>query len=92
MAIASVTYVFILWITLSTEVQSAATTVELWVHRTALLLLMLSIVLCTFNYCDVQKLNPLCSHSNPAIRILGIALMDLLAAFTVMLLLAIIIS
>lgn len=49
----------------------------LWIYRFLYTLLLLSIVLVTFNYLDIQRLFPMCNHKNRFVRYTGIILFDI---------------
>jgi serine/threonine protein kinase len=80
MLVASVTYLAIIELCISLEVTDVTTT-QLWIERFFYLLAMLSIVFCSLNYCNVQRIIPLCSNSHRGIRYFGVLLLD--AAVTV---------
>ncbi len=49
-----------------------------WTERVMGLLMMLSVVFCTFDYCGVQRIIPICASRNALIRCLGILALNLL--------------
>lgn len=77
-------YLFIFWACLSMEVKDAAA-FHLWMERITALLIMLSFVLCSFNYCNIQRYIPLCAHKHRLIRCLGVLVFNLAVAFSLLL-------
>lgn len=78
-AVSSIIYlsIFSLCLTLELKVTNGFV---LWFERIFCLLIMLSIVFCSFNYCNVQRIFPLCRHQNRIIHYVGILLMDIIVA------------
>ena len=76
-------YLFIFWACLSMEVKDA-TVFRLWMERITALLIMLSFVLCSFNYCNIQRYIPLCAHKHRLIRCLGVLIFNFAVAFSLL--------
>lgn len=76
-AVSSVAYLYVFWICLSMEFENS-TKATLWLERSSCLLIMLSIVFCSFNYCNVQRIFPLCRHQNRILRYVGIVILDVI--------------
>ena len=78
-AVSSIIYlsIFSLCLTLEFKVTNAF---ALWFDRIVCLLIMLSIVFCSFNYCNVQRFFPLCRHQNRVIHYIGVVLLDIMVA------------
>lgn len=74
-AVSSIVYIFVIWLCVSMEFQNV-TGSALLLERFFCLLIMLSIIFCSFNYCNIQRLLPLCRHKNRMIRCLGIIILD----------------
>lgn len=91
MAVASVVYLFIFWLSLSLEAQDA-TVCETWIERICCLLMMLAIIFGSFNYCDVQRFVPLCKNRHRLLRYLGILLFDLYLMWLVLFVMVILLS
>lgn len=83
MLTASVGYLFIFWICLSMEVKGA-TVFHLWLERITALLIALSFVFCSFNYCGIQRFMPLCANQNRLIRYFGVLLLNLMVGFSLL--------
>lgn len=82
-------YLFIFWICLSMEVKDASV-FQLWLERIFVLFMMLSIVICCFNYRNIQRFIPLCANKNRLIRCLGVLILNFIivvSLFLVMMLL-----
>lgn len=75
-AVSSIIYVFIIQLCLSMELENISNPAALWLERIFVLLIILSIIFCSFNYCNVQRLFPLCKHKNRILRYIGIVLLD----------------
>lgn len=89
--IASVTYLFIFWICLSLEVQDS-TIIQLWIERIISLFIMLSIVFCCFNYCNIQRFMPLCKKNHRIIRYIGILLLNIELIFSLFLIMTLLVT
>lgn len=78
-AVSSIIYlsIFSLCLTLEFKVTNVF---SLWFERISCLLIMLSIVFCSFNYCNVQRIFPLCRHQNRLIHYIGVLLLDIIVA------------
>ena len=76
-AISSIIYLFIFWLCLTLETKGT-TGLALWLERIFCLTIMLSVVFCSFNYCNVQRIFPLCRHHNRILHYVGIALLDII--------------
>jgi serine/threonine protein kinase len=86
---ASIIYLLIFWLCLSLEVKDV-TIFQLWIERIICLLIMLSIVFCCFNYCNIQRFMPLCMNRHRIVRYFGILLLNVLitvSLFIIMLML-----
>lgn len=89
MYISSVYYLFISWLCLSLEVKNTYG-IALWIERVFFLAMMLFIVFGCFNYMDVQRFIPLCKHKNRLVRYIGIAILDIVVVFSLLIVLCII--
>ncbi len=89
MILAATYYLFTFWLCLSLEVDNTSG-FALWLERIVLLIIGLFIPCGCFNYMNVQKHMPLCQHSNPIVRYIGIALLDLIVSFSLIIILFII--
>lgn len=78
-ALSSIIYLLVTWLCMSTEFDNV-TGPALWLERFFCLLIMLSIIFCSFNYCNVQRLIPLCGHRNHILHYIGIMILDTLIA------------
>lgn len=76
-AISSIIYLFIFWLCLTLETKDT-TGLALWLERIFCLMIMLSVVFCSFNYCNVQHIFPLCRHHNRILHYVGIVLLDII--------------
>lgn len=75
MLTAATIYLFIFWICLSMEVNDASV-FRLWLERISALFMMLSIVFCSFNYCNIRQFMPLCTNKHWFIRCLGVLILN----------------
>ncbi|MCM1144216.1 MAG: protein kinase [Blautia sp.] len=75
MLIASTIYSFIFYLCLSLE-GSDSSILHLWLDRVTILFIMLSIVFCCSNYCNIQRLAPLHTNKRPLIRSLGVLILN----------------
>lgn len=82
-------YLFIFWLSLTMEFQGIYGPV-LWMERIFTLLIFLSIICCTFNYCNVQHFWPLCKSKNPILHYIGVLLLNVLIIFLLITILVII--
>lgn len=89
--IASITYLFIFWICLTLEVQDS-TIIQLWIERIISLFIMLSIVFCCFNYCNIQRFMPLCKKNHRIIRYIGILLLNIEVIFSLFLIMTLLVT
>ncbi len=80
MLVASAIYVLIFLSCLSMTVKDA-TVFHLWLERMTALLIMLSIVFCWCNYCNIQHFIPLCASKHWYIRFLGVLILNVTAVF-----------
>lgn len=87
--VSSTIYLFILGISLTMEPQGI-TGPAVWLERFFFLLILLSIVFCSFNYCNVQRIFPLCNHKNPILHYMGIVLLDIIVTIYFLIILIII--
>lgn len=83
MLTASVGYLFIFWLCLTMEIKDA-TSFHLWLERIATLFILLSFVFCSFNYCNIHRLVPLCSNKYRLVRWLGVLVLNFAVAFTLL--------
>ena len=88
---ASIIYLFIFWLCLSFEVKDA-TVVQVWIERIISLLIMLSVVFCCFNYCNIQCFVPLCTSNHRLLRYFGILLLNIAVTFSLFMVMCILIS
>ena len=88
---AAATYLFILLLSFTLEVKDG-TFVQLWIERIFCLLTMLSIVFCCFNYCNIQRFMPLCTNKRRIIRYLGILLLNIEVVFSLLIIMAILVT
>lgn len=86
MILASFGYICIFWISFSSN-STGLTGPALFVDQASTLLILLSPILCSFNYLDVQRFLPLCKFKNPVPRYLGIILLDFSVMFILIMLL-----
>ncbi len=76
MLIATIGYLFIILTSLCLQVENP-TPITLWANRIIFILVMLSVVVCCFNYCDIRRFMPLCMNRHRIIRYLGVFLLCL---------------
>lgn len=76
-------YLILIWLSLTLQAESA-NVLDLWIQRGFCLLISFSLILGTFNYMDIHKHFPWCKSRQPLLKILGIALLDLMLAFPLM--------
>ena len=88
MILATPTYLFIFWLSLSLEVKDTYGS-QLWVQRIACLMMFLSIIFATCNYLNIQDILPLCKNKYLVIRYLGVLLLDFILAAIIMMLMVI---
>lgn len=88
-AVSSIIYLFIFWLCLTLELTDT-TGFALWWTRIFCLIIMLSIVFCSFNYRDVQRVFPLCRHQNRVLHYVGVVLLDIIIAIYLFVLMVII--
>lgn len=91
MMTASLVYLFIFWLCLSLEVKDV-TVFHLWLERITSLCIMLSIVFCCFNYCNIQRFITLCANKHRLIRYLGILILNLAVIFSLLLMMLLLAS
>lgn len=72
---ASLVYLFIFWLCLSLEVKEVFG-FRLWLERITVLFMMLSIIFCSFNYCDIQRFAPLGTNKYRIMRCLGVLVLN----------------
>ena len=80
MLLASGIYLLIFWLCLTLEVKDL-TIFQLWIERIFSLLIMLSVVFCCFNYCNIQRIMPLCMSRHRIIQYLGVLLLNITIIF-----------
>lgn len=83
MLTASVMYLFIFGLCLSLEL-NVETVFHIWLERITVLFIMLSFVFCCFNYCNIQRLIPLCTNEHWLIRYLGVLILCFAVAFSLL--------
>ena len=88
-AVSSIIYFYTVWLCLSMEFENT-TGPALWLERFFCLLIILSVIFCTFNYCNVQRFLPLCRHKNRILRYIGIAILDIIVTIYLFLIMMII--
>lgn len=88
-AVSSIIYLFIFWLCLTLELKDT-TGFALWLERIFCLMIMLSIVFCSFDYRNVQRLFPLCRHQNRILHYIGVVLLDIIIAIYLFAVMAII--
>lgn len=76
MIVASVGYLFIMWLSLTLEVAETYG-FTLWFERFFCLLIQLFVVFECFNYLNIQRLFPLCKHPNKVVHYIGIVLLNI---------------
>jgi serine/threonine protein kinase len=86
MFLSSLFYFFAAWLSLSLTVQNVSG-IALWGERIFVLVIMLSVIFCSFNYMNIQRFVPLCQHKNRLIRYIGILLLDITVVFFLFMLL-----
>lgn len=91
MFIATPSYLFILWLSLSLEVKNTFG-ISLWLQRIFCLFMFLSIIGGTCNYMNIHKYFPFCTHKYRIIRFLGIIFLDTIFVVTWFMILLIILS
>lgn len=84
MLTASLIYLFIFWLCLSLEVKNASV-FHLWLERITVLFIMLSIVFCCFNYCDILRFAPLCNNKYRVLRCLGVLILNFVIILSLLL-------
>lgn len=89
MFIAIPAYLFILWLSLSLEVENTYG-LALWVERIFCLFMFLCSILITFNYMNVHKYFPLCTSKYRIVRFLGISIVNITMVLTLFIILFII--
>ena len=89
--LASIGYLFIFWLSFSLEVEDVSMS-GLWFERFFCLFMMLSFVCVGTNYLDIQRILPLCKHKNRFINYIGIAILEALLLFALLILLIIIMN
>ena len=81
MVIATIVYLFILWLSMSLQVENLSGA-ALWFERIMCLVIMLSVIFGCFNYLDIQNGFPLCKNKNPLIHYLGVLILDIILVFS----------
>lgn len=85
MAFATLIYAFLIWLGSSVKYPEKSPVYN-YVDKVFACLFLLSFVFGTFNYLNVQNLNPLCKSRYLILRILGILMIDALLALLVLIL------
>ncbi|MCM1048436.1 MAG: serine/threonine protein kinase [Clostridiales bacterium] len=75
MLIAFPAYLFIFWLCLSMEIKGEPV-FHLWLDRITVLFMMISIIFCCFNYCNIQRFAPLRTNKYKLIRCLGVLILN----------------
>lgn len=75
MLIAVPVYMAVFWMCLLLEVKDASV-FQIWVERITVLLIMLSLIFCSFNYRNIQGFIPLCKSKYRLVRYLGILILN----------------
>lgn len=88
-AVSSIAYIYVFWLCLSLEFENTAG-VTLWLERLFCLLMVLSVICCSFNYCNVQRIFPLCRHKNRILHYIGIVILDVIIVLYLFMVLTII--
>lgn len=89
MWLASICYISITGICLAMEVRYRVGT-SIWLRRIFTLLILLFVIFGSFNYMNIQNCVPLCKHPKRGVRYIGIAILDITLAFTILFVLFII--
>jgi serine/threonine protein kinase len=89
MVLASLVYLFLCMLSLSTEIKDTYGAV-LWFERIYILIVMLAIIFVCFNYLNIQRLMPLCKHSNRIIHYTGIILLNIIIIFILLIVVSIV--
>lgn len=91
MIFSSIGYFFIFWICLSLQVKDS-TPISLYIERIFCLLMFLSIIFCSANYLNIQRLFPPCRTQNKIMKILAVVLLDVLIFIAFIILMSAIVS
>lgn len=89
MVVAITSYLFLFSLSLTLE-PKGVTGPAIWLERIFCLLIFLSIIFCSFNYCGIQRFLPLCNCKNKLLHFISIFLLDFIICFllfTIMMLL-----
>lgn len=90
MFISTFCYILIIWATMTLQIKDASGA-SLWTQRIFVLLIILSILSICFNYMNIRKYVPLCTHHNILIRYTGVAISSIfISAFLLSILIIII--
>lgn len=89
MLVAAPWYIFIGWFCISAEFGEYSG-IHLWFERFMVLDICLAFIFCSFNYLDVQRVIPLCSHRNRFVRLMGIILLDVAVIFCLLIILMVV--
>ena len=91
MMVSAPIYAIIVYLSMTMDIKNA-TPKYLLCTRITCFFILISIVLLSNNYCNVQRLFPLCNSSNKMIRIAGIILLNVVTSFLVLIIMSIIVS
>ena len=80
MLLSSVTYLFIIWLCLSLELENTYGA-KLWLERIFCLGMFIFAIFCGFNYLNVQNILPLCKSKSRFLHYVGIILLDVAVIF-----------
>lgn len=91
MFISTFFYILIIWISMTLEVKNT-NDANLWIQRIFLLIMFFSTVFGCFNYMNIHRYIPLCTHRNRLVRYAGIALLNVCVITFLFLIMAIILT
>ncbi len=91
MLVATAYYIFTIWMSWDMQFKDAtvATTI---IQRICVFLLLLSFPFCTLNYADIHSMFPLCKSDKPAVKVLGIVLLNVFVVFSIFVIMLISVS
>jgi len=91
MFISSIVYLFISWLSFSLNVENTFG-IALWVERFFCFFVMLSVILISFNYCNIQQHLPLCKSKYRLVHYFGILLWSFITVLSLFIILTILVS
>lgn len=91
MLTASTIYLLIFWLCLSME-SEVASVFQLWLVKITILSMMLSVVFCCFNYCNIRRFIPLCANKHRLIRYLGVIILNFAVVFLLLIVMLLLLS